>query len=145
MKPPPPRLPAAGCVTANANATAIAASTALPPRFIMSTPTLEAISLVEATMPWRARTGSREAAKVIVLCCTPGSGASSVEQSANASEMSNRRRIMRELLLFILALRFSKKDQNQGSALSLESPRRQQILRIEFRLHSLHQVSRRSK
>jgi len=33
--------PAAGCVTASANATAIAASTALPPRFMTSTPTRE--------------------------------------------------------------------------------------------------------
>src|SRR5258706_604717 len=66
MKPPPPKLPAAGCVTARAKATAMAASTALPPRFIMSTPTLEAISLVEATMPWRALTGSREAARVLL-------------------------------------------------------------------------------
>jgi hypothetical protein len=35
---------------------------ALPPRFITSTPTREASSLVEATIAWRARTGSREAA-----------------------------------------------------------------------------------
>src|SRR5215204_3570913 len=62
MKPPPPRLPAAGCVTASANATAIAASIALPPRFMMSTPTREATSLVEATIPCDARTGSRDAA-----------------------------------------------------------------------------------
>ena len=33
MKPPPPILPARGCVTASANPTAIAASTALPPDF----------------------------------------------------------------------------------------------------------------
>jgi hypothetical protein len=51
MNPPPPRFPAAGCVTASAKATAIAASTALPPRFRISTPTFEAISLVEATTP----------------------------------------------------------------------------------------------
>ena len=38
MKPPPPRLPARGSVTASANPTATAASTALPPRFKMSTP-----------------------------------------------------------------------------------------------------------
>src|SRR4051812_36422742 len=31
MKPPPPRLPAEGCVTASAKAVATAASTALPP------------------------------------------------------------------------------------------------------------------
>src|SRR6185503_18020576 len=62
MKPPPPRLPAAGCVTASANATAIAASTALPPRLMMSTPTRDATSFVDATIPCFARTGSRAAA-----------------------------------------------------------------------------------
>src|SRR5690349_21463869 len=62
MKPPPPRLPAAGCVTCRANATAIAASTALPPRFMISTPTRDATSFVDATMPWRPRTGSRAGA-----------------------------------------------------------------------------------
>src|SRR4051794_24083574 len=62
MKPPPPRLPAAGHVTASASAVATAASTALPPFFITSTPMRDAISLVEATMPWRATTGSRDAA-----------------------------------------------------------------------------------
>jgi hypothetical protein len=34
---------------------------------MISTPTFEAISLVEATMPWRALTGSREAANVETL------------------------------------------------------------------------------
>src|SRR5678815_382643 len=63
MNPPPPRLPAAGCVTANAKATAIAASTALPPRFMISTPTRDATSLVDATMPFRALTGWRPAAR----------------------------------------------------------------------------------
>ena len=51
MKPPPPRLPAEGQVTASASPTATAASTALPPFFITSTPTREAISEVEATIP----------------------------------------------------------------------------------------------
>jgi len=45
----------------------MAASTAFPPRFITSTPTLDATSFVEATMPWRARTGSREAANAVNL------------------------------------------------------------------------------
>jgi hypothetical protein len=62
MKPPPPRFPAAGYVTASASATATAASTALPPRFKTSTPTCEEILVVEATMPRRARTGWRAAA-----------------------------------------------------------------------------------
>src|SRR3954449_603614 len=58
MNPPPPRLPAAGQVTAIASAVATAASTALPPFFMMSTPTCAAIPLVAATMPCRAATGS---------------------------------------------------------------------------------------
>src|SRR2546426_10374784 len=61
MKPPPPRLPAEGQVTASASPTATAASIALPPRCMTSTPTREAISLVEATIPCRARAGSRDA------------------------------------------------------------------------------------
>jgi hypothetical protein len=40
----------------------MAASIAFPPRFKTSTPTREATSFVEATMPCLARTGSREAA-----------------------------------------------------------------------------------
>src|SRR4051812_13262510 len=67
MKPPPPRLPAAGQVTAIASAVATAASTALPPFFMMSTPTCDAIPLVEATMPWRATTGSRIADRAVVV------------------------------------------------------------------------------
>jgi hypothetical protein len=63
MKPPPPKFPAAGYVTASAKATATAASTALPPRFMTSTPTREAIGSVEATIPRRARTGGRDAAR----------------------------------------------------------------------------------
>src|SRR5262249_55048140 len=62
MNPPPPRFPASGQVTASASATATAASTALPPRFMTSTPTREAIASTEATMPCLARTGRREAA-----------------------------------------------------------------------------------
>ena len=38
---------------------AIAASTALPPLRMISTPTSEAIALAEVTMPWVASTGSR--------------------------------------------------------------------------------------
>src|SRR5206468_9834144 len=49
MKPPPPRLPAAGQVTASANAVATAASTALPPSFKISMPMLDAIGSTETT------------------------------------------------------------------------------------------------
>src|SRR5687767_12467954 len=51
MNPPPPMLPAVGCVTASANAVATAASTALPPRCRMSAPTSDAIADVDTTSP----------------------------------------------------------------------------------------------
>src|SRR5205085_7968553 len=44
--------------------TATAASIALPPRFITSTPTCEAIWLTDATIPLLPRTGGRDAASV---------------------------------------------------------------------------------
>ena len=62
MNPPPPILPAEGQTTASANPTATAASTAFPPRFRTSTPTREAISLTEETIPRFPRTGGRAAA-----------------------------------------------------------------------------------
>src|SRR5262245_11010848 len=67
IKPPPPRLPADGHTTASARPTATAASTALPPRFNTSTPTCEAISLTEETIPCLPRTGGREAAWVEIV------------------------------------------------------------------------------
>src|SRR6059036_1923037 len=53
-------LPAVGCVTASANAVATAASTALPPSHIASTPTWDATKFWEATIPLRARVGTVE-------------------------------------------------------------------------------------
>ena len=52
MNPPPPIFPFEEEVTASANPTAAAASTALPPIFIISIPTFEACRLVETTMPF---------------------------------------------------------------------------------------------
>src|SRR5437899_531504 len=60
MNPPPPMLPAAGYVTARANAVATAASTALPPRLRMETPTSDAGREMETTAPWRHATESLE-------------------------------------------------------------------------------------
>ena len=51
MKPPPPMLPAVGCVTARAKAVATAASMALPPARMTSKPTFEPISSCVTTMP----------------------------------------------------------------------------------------------
>ena len=57
MNPPPPRLPALGRVTASENPTATAASTALPPLFIISIPTSEDNSFCETTIGPSDRVG----------------------------------------------------------------------------------------
>ncbi len=57
MKPVPPLLPADGCTTARVNPTATAASTALPPFLMISTPTSLAIGWIDDTIPWRSGTG----------------------------------------------------------------------------------------
>src|SRR5438874_940515 len=97
MKPPPPRLPAAGYTTASAKATAMAASTALPPRRRTSTPTCDAILLVEATMPCRARTGSREAAKATPLSPPDRNGGATVER-----KKTRKRRILAKIFVAIV-------------------------------------------
>ena len=51
MKPPPPMLPALGCVTASANAVATAASTAFPPRASTAAPASHAGADVQTTPP----------------------------------------------------------------------------------------------
>src|SRR5262249_22867982 len=66
INPPPPRLPADGHTTAKASPTATAASTAMPPPFTTATPTCDAISLTEETIPCLPRTGGREAAWIEV-------------------------------------------------------------------------------
>src|SRR5262249_16440796 len=66
MNPPPPMLPAVGCVTASANAVATTASIALPPSLMTSAPILDAISLCAATMPFCAGTGTVVAPVAIV-------------------------------------------------------------------------------
>ena len=62
MKPPPPRLPADGYVTASAKPTATAASMALPPAARTSAPTFEATSERDTTMPAVPRIASGLAA-----------------------------------------------------------------------------------
>ena len=57
MNPPPPRFPASGCVTASAKPTATAASTALPPDFMISTPASEASAWTDATIAFGACVG----------------------------------------------------------------------------------------
>ena len=64
MKPPPPRLPARGIVTASVNPTATAASTALPPLFSTSTPTRLACFSCVTTMPLPA----------VAVCARTGAG-----------------------------------------------------------------------
>src|SRR5687767_15939763 len=59
MYPPPPRLPASGYVTASANPTATAASTALPPRRRVSTPARLASESLLETIARRAYAAAR--------------------------------------------------------------------------------------
>ena len=61
MNPPPPTLPAAGSVTASAKPVATAASTAFPPRRMISTPAALASALLLATMPLGATVAVRPA------------------------------------------------------------------------------------
>src|ERR1017187_4163905 len=76
MKPPPPIFPAAGYVTARANAVATAASTALPPCFIIETPTSEAGREIETTTPcWQLISSLEylpEGRRAAVLVCAFG-------------------------------------------------------------------------
>src|SRR4051812_20990679 len=51
MNPPPPILPALGCVTASANAVATAASTAVPPLASTAAPASQAGADVQTTRP----------------------------------------------------------------------------------------------
>src|SRR5262249_38499918 len=86
MNPPPPMLPAKGCVTASANAVATAASTALPPLARIDAPTSEAMSDDDTTSPvveatpgllavWDARpagrTSSRTARHAVMALMAP--------------------------------------------------------------------------
>src|ERR1043166_6305172 len=57
MNPPPPMFPAAGGVTASADAVATAATTALPPLRRTAAPTSEAIPSTETTSPVLESTG----------------------------------------------------------------------------------------
>src|SRR5437868_695138 len=61
MNPPPPMLPAAGYVTASANAVATAASTALPPALRTDTPAADASGQTETTTPLPKLLGSSPA------------------------------------------------------------------------------------
>src|SRR5947199_8085559 len=57
MKPPPPRFPACGYVTARAKAVATAASTALPPFLRISRPTSDPGAETDTTRPCVASSG----------------------------------------------------------------------------------------
>ncbi len=60
MNPPPPMLPAEGCVTASANPVAMAASTALPPARSTARPTWLARRSTDTTIPFGDRAGGRD-------------------------------------------------------------------------------------
>src|SRR5262245_13997436 len=105
INPPPPRLPADGHTTASANPTATAASTALPPRFNTSTPTCDAISLTEETIPCLPRTGGRDAAYVENPCVeNNGCEGVAVNETSNAKQ----RKTIKTLLRVILCLQVSR-------------------------------------
>ena len=57
IKPPPPRFPALGRVTANANPVATAASIALPPFVKIAAPISLATCSCETTIPSEPKTG----------------------------------------------------------------------------------------
>src|SRR5262245_15164589 len=101
IKPPPPRFPADGHTTASARPTATAASTAFPPRFNTSTPTCEAISLTEETIPCLPRTGGREAARV------EGDKLSSEGVAVNETSNAKQRRVETVFLVFMGLFRSS--------------------------------------
>src|SRR5262245_19040694 len=61
MNPPPPMFPAAGYVTASANAVATAASTALPPDLSPETPPADAAGQTETTTPLAKAVGASRA------------------------------------------------------------------------------------
>ena len=61
MNASPPTPVMLGSVTLSMAAIAIAASTALPPRFRISMPTCEASGWLDATIAWPARTTDRPA------------------------------------------------------------------------------------
>src|SRR5262245_42490310 len=117
INPPPPRLPAAGHTTAKASPTATAASTALPPRFNTSTPTCEAISLTEETIPCLPRTGGREAARVEEDDVRSCEGVA-VNETSNAKQ----RRVETVFLIFMGVFRRPMKNYNW----KLETERRLQ-------------------
>src|SRR5947209_3861844 len=96
MKPPPPMLPAWGCVTASANPIATAASTALPPALRISTPTCVASFSWLATIPFLVTTGRKRAVPVRIgagaggAVCAAHSVASTIANAARPALGKNR-------------------------------------------------------
>jgi hypothetical protein len=93
MKPPPPRLPAAGYVTASAKAVATAASTALPPCLRMDTPTSDAGPETDTTTPlWHSTDWlgySPEGVRGLVSVRPPGPAHPSISRKRDVNELSN--------------------------------------------------------
>src|SRR5688572_30828959 len=104
--PPPPMLPAAGCVTASANPVATAASTALPPAARISSPASDAAAEFDTTISCFAKSAAPPALNrqsVGKLAGVAGGGAPSgagagaagprhAARSANDAEMVQERR-----------------------------------------------------
>ena len=106
MNPPPPMLPQHGCTTASAKPTATAASTALPPRLRMSTPTIVARCCALTTMAClavtglafssatRVMTGSRPVESGLTSCAQAGAP-DAAKVSARASAACRQRGMLR--------------------------------------------------
>ena len=105
MYPPPPRFPASGYVTASANPTATAASTAFPPRRKISTPAALASESLLDTIALGANDArppllSRHAAGNVALCegvavdCGDGArhvASATIENDRTARDVANHR------------------------------------------------------
>src|SRR3569833_2978524 len=94
MNPPPPMLPALGCVTARANAVATAASIALPPFLRPAAPAPDAGAEVDTTIPFRDETIALSA------CCAAALATAAKGSNKCLSGLSMRRpqmTVVREL------------------------------------------------
>src|ERR1041385_8999589 len=103
MNPPPPVWPASGCTTASAKPTATAASTAFPPRRMMSRPTSLAIGLPETTMA-RAPSVTRALPARDQPGSMPGGGlwAASGVASSEAARTAARRRSWSRVMVGVI-------------------------------------------
>src|SRR5262245_22455555 len=104
MKPPPPMLPALGCVTASANAVATAASTAEPPFASTAAPVSHAGADVHTTSP--------------SLDGTPVSGAATTASRAGSASTATTRTRTRRRIGAAMGAAYHPDPILQGSAVN---------------------------